>query len=192
MVHEIRFIWVPNFVPSFNWYGERRDITDTLIVIFQVSKWRCRSEWCRGCSLSESTSDCTGNYTKCKCPFLLLLQLEIRGETGRGVRVSGSTLLLVVHYVGTKFKTEISVAPHIGYTLVCTNCDSCHRIKVKWHMRSQKLQFYSFGNYTLQGPVGVRMAKIAISKGFEVDLATGLSIEQQCYAQVGLSNFKQF
>lgn len=34
------------------------------------------------------------------------------------------------------------------------------------------------------GPVGVRMAKIAISKGSEVDLASGLAIEEQCYAQV--------
>lgn len=35
-----------------------------------------------------------------------------------------------------------------------------------------------------QGPVALRMAKLAVNKGSEVDLATGLSIEQQCYAQV--------
>lgn len=34
------------------------------------------------------------------------------------------------------------------------------------------------------GPVGVKMAKIAISRGSEVDLASGLAIEEQCYAQV--------
>lgn len=34
------------------------------------------------------------------------------------------------------------------------------------------------------GPVGVRMAKIAISKGSEVDVASGLAIEEQCYAQI--------
>ncbi|ODM96975.1 Methylglutaconyl-CoA hydratase, mitochondrial [Orchesella cincta] len=34
------------------------------------------------------------------------------------------------------------------------------------------------------GPVGVRMAKIAISRGSEVDLASGLAIEEQCYAQI--------
>ncbi|KAG7166638.1 Methylglutaconyl-CoA hydratase-like [Homarus americanus] len=37
---------------------------------------------------------------------------------------------------------------------------------------------------TLNGPIGVRMAKTAISKGMEVDLGTGLSIEEACYAQV--------
>jgi len=35
-----------------------------------------------------------------------------------------------------------------------------------------------------QGPVALRMAKIAINKGSEVDLSSGLAIEQACYAQV--------
>nr|XP_033810323.1 methylglutaconyl-CoA hydratase, mitochondrial [Geotrypetes seraphini] len=34
-----------------------------------------------------------------------------------------------------------------------------------------------------QGPVAMRMAKLAISQGMEVDLATGLAIEEACYAQ---------
>lgn len=34
------------------------------------------------------------------------------------------------------------------------------------------------------GPVGVRMAKLAIDKGMQVDLNTGYSIEEVCYAQV--------
>ncbi|XP_063848317.1 methylglutaconyl-CoA hydratase, mitochondrial-like isoform X1 [Scylla paramamosain] len=34
------------------------------------------------------------------------------------------------------------------------------------------------------GPIGVKMAKVAISRGMEVDLSTGLSIEEACYAQV--------
>lgn len=34
------------------------------------------------------------------------------------------------------------------------------------------------------GPIGVKMAKTAISRGLEVDLGTGLSIEEACYAQV--------
>ncbi|KAI4457208.1 enoyl-coa hydratase-related [Holotrichia oblita] len=49
------------------------------------------------------------------------------------------------------------------------------------------------------GPIGVRMAKAAIDKGLEVDLATGLSFEEACYAQViptkdrleGLAAFKE-
>ncbi|CAI5732195.1 unnamed protein product [Hyaloperonospora brassicae] len=49
------------------------------------------------------------------------------------------------------------------------------------------------------GPVGVRMAKEAIMKGSGVDLATGLAIENACYAQViptkdrveGLRAFKE-
>lgn len=34
------------------------------------------------------------------------------------------------------------------------------------------------------GPVGVKMAKMAISKGSEVDIGTALAIEEACYAQV--------
>uniref|UniRef100_A0A8C4QAI5 AU RNA binding protein/enoyl-CoA hydratase n=1 Tax=Eptatretus burgeri TaxID=7764 RepID=A0A8C4QAI5_EPTBU len=35
-----------------------------------------------------------------------------------------------------------------------------------------------------QGPFAVRMAKTAIDRGVEVDLDTGLAIEEMCYAQV--------
>ncbi|XP_053558360.1 methylglutaconyl-CoA hydratase, mitochondrial [Bombina bombina] len=35
-----------------------------------------------------------------------------------------------------------------------------------------------------QGPIALRMAKLAINQGIEVDLATGLAIEEACYAQV--------
>uniref|UniRef100_A0A672HXJ1 AU RNA binding protein/enoyl-CoA hydratase n=1 Tax=Salarias fasciatus TaxID=181472 RepID=A0A672HXJ1_SALFA len=50
-----------------------------------------------------------------------------------------------------------------------------------------------------QGPIAVRMAKLAINQGIEVDLVTGLAIEEACYAQViptkdrleGLAAFKE-
>lgn len=35
-----------------------------------------------------------------------------------------------------------------------------------------------------KGPVALRMAKLAISKGMEVDKNTGFSFEEACYAQV--------
>lgn len=34
------------------------------------------------------------------------------------------------------------------------------------------------------GPVALRMAKLAISKGIETDKTTGFSFEETCYAQV--------
>ncbi|RVE65373.1 hypothetical protein OJAV_G00115890 [Oryzias javanicus] len=50
-----------------------------------------------------------------------------------------------------------------------------------------------------QGPIAIRMAKLAINQGIEVDLSTGLAIEEACYAQViptkdrleGLAAFKE-
>lgn len=35
-----------------------------------------------------------------------------------------------------------------------------------------------------QGPVAVRLAKVAVDAGSEVPLSSGLIVEQQCYAQV--------
>ncbi|XP_067289610.1 methylglutaconyl-CoA hydratase, mitochondrial [Pseudorasbora parva] len=35
-----------------------------------------------------------------------------------------------------------------------------------------------------QGPIAIRMAKLAINQGMEVDLKTGLAIEEACYSQV--------
>ena len=50
-----------------------------------------------------------------------------------------------------------------------------------------------------RGPVAVRMAKEAVDRGSQVDLATGLAIERACYAQViptadrleGISAFRE-
>lgn len=50
-----------------------------------------------------------------------------------------------------------------------------------------------------QGPIAIRLAKLAINQGIEVDLTTGLAIEEACYAQViptkdrleGLAAFKE-
>uniref|UniRef100_A0A8C5NF92 AU RNA binding protein/enoyl-CoA hydratase n=1 Tax=Gouania willdenowi TaxID=441366 RepID=A0A8C5NF92_GOUWI len=50
-----------------------------------------------------------------------------------------------------------------------------------------------------QGPIAIRMAKLSINQGIEVDLSTGLAIEEACYAQViptkdrleGLAAFKE-
>lgn len=49
------------------------------------------------------------------------------------------------------------------------------------------------------GPIAIRMAKMAINRGIEVDLNTGLKFEEACYAQViptkdrieGLTAFKE-
>jgi len=52
---------------------------------------------------------------------------------------------------------------------------------------------------TPNGPIGVQMAKLAVNMGMEVDLASGLAIEEACYARViptkdrieGLTAFKE-
>ena len=49
------------------------------------------------------------------------------------------------------------------------------------------------------GPIAIRMAKMAIDTGFEVDMETALKIEELCYANIigtkdrveGLNAFKE-
>lgn len=36
----------------------------------------------------------------------------------------------------------------------------------------------------LQGPLAIRLAKRAINEGFEVDLASALELEEECYEQL--------
>lgn len=36
----------------------------------------------------------------------------------------------------------------------------------------------------LQGPLAIRMAKRAINEGFEVDMASALALEEECYEQL--------
>ncbi|XP_055353582.1 methylglutaconyl-CoA hydratase, mitochondrial-like [Paramacrobiotus metropolitanus] len=53
--------------------------------------------------------------------------------------------------------------------------------------------------WVLNGPIALRMAKVAINRGVEVDLEAGLKIEEGCYAQIvktkdrleGLAAFKE-
>lgn len=52
-------------------------------------------------------------------------------------------------------------------------------------MPCQICLFNLFKTYCLfQGPIALRAAKMAINTGNDVDLATGLTIEQLCYASV--------
>ncbi|XP_074877175.1 methylglutaconyl-CoA hydratase, mitochondrial isoform X6 [Buteo buteo] len=41
-----------------------------------------------------------------------------------------------------------------------------------------------------QGPVAMRVAKLAINQGMEVDLVTGLAIEEACYAQEKILSYR--
>lgn len=41
---------------------------------------------------------------------------------------------------------------------------------------------------TKNGPIAIRMAKLAINKGVEVDLSNGLLIEEACYAQTTMTD----
>ncbi|XP_032450650.1 methylglutaconyl-CoA hydratase, mitochondrial-like [Lynx canadensis] len=39
------------------------------------------------------------------------------------------------------------------------------------------------GKFLPQGPVAIKMAKLAVNQGMEIDLVTGFAIEAACYAQ---------
>lgn len=41
--------------------------------------------------------------------------------------------------------------------------------------------------FLLQGPLAIRMAKRAIDQGLEVDMASALALEEDCYKQILLT-----
>ena len=44
--------------------------------------------------------------------------------------------------------------------------------------------FYNLFEFLSQGPLAIRMAKRAIDGGLEMDIASGLSVEMDCYQQL--------
>jgi len=85
-----------------------------------------------------------------------------------------------------------AVAKELIYTARILNGIEAHKLGVANHCVPQTETGDAAYQKALQlaqeilpnGPVGIKMAKNAINKGIEVDLATGLSIEEACYAQV--------
>ena len=86
----------------------------------------------------------------------------------------------------------VSVAKELIFTGRVLDGKEAHRIGLVNHVVDQnKAGDAAFHRavelareIALNGPVAVRMAKLAINFGSEVDLATGLAFEETCYAQV--------
>jgi len=85
-----------------------------------------------------------------------------------------------------------AVAKELIYTARILNGIEAHKLGVANHCVPQTETGDAAYQKALQlaqeilpnGPVGIKMAKNAINNGIEVDLATGLAIEEACYAQV--------
>lgn len=46
------------------------------------------------------------------------------------------------------------------------------------------LTFMFFITYAWQGPIAIRMAKKAINEGLDIDMASALALEEDCYEQL--------
>jgi len=85
-----------------------------------------------------------------------------------------------------------AVAKELIYTARILNGIEAHKLGVANHCVPQTETGDAAYQKALQlaqeilpnGPVGIKMAKNAINNGIEVDLASGLAIEEACYAQV--------
>ncbi|XP_970538.2 methylglutaconyl-CoA hydratase, mitochondrial [Tribolium castaneum] len=100
-----------------------------------------------------------------------------------------------------------SIAKELIYTARTIDGGTAHRLGVVNHVVSQNanqdaayLKSLELAREILpNGPVAVQMAKKAINKGVQVDLSSGLAIEEACYAQLiptkdrieGLQAFKE-
>lgn len=61
--------------------------------------------------------------------------------------------------------------------LLCVGAIRCGPVEAhSWHRSTIDLR--------PQGPIAIRVAKVAMSQGMNTDQATGMAIEEQCYAQV--------
>ncbi len=56
-------------------------------------------------------------------------------------------------------------------------------------MKSDSTQIWTWCAASQAGPLALRMAKEAINQGMEVDLQTGLKLEESLYAQVILQSY---
>ncbi|XP_044253703.1 methylglutaconyl-CoA hydratase, mitochondrial-like [Tribolium madens] len=100
-----------------------------------------------------------------------------------------------------------SIAKELIYTARTIDGATAHRLGIVNHVVSQNtnqdaayLKSLELAREILpNGPVAVQMAKKAINKGVQVDLSSGLAIEEACYAQLiptkdrieGLQAFKE-
>ncbi|EFA08853.1 Methylglutaconyl-CoA hydratase, mitochondrial-like Protein [Tribolium castaneum] len=100
-----------------------------------------------------------------------------------------------------------SIAKELIYTARTIDGGTAHRLGIVNHVVSQNanqdaayLKSLELAHEILpNGPVAVQMAKKAINKGVQVDLSSGLAIEEACYAQLiptkdrleGLQAFKE-
>ncbi|KAK3585870.1 hypothetical protein CHS0354_038402 [Potamilus streckersoni] len=111
---------------------------------------------------------------------------------------------------GTQRLTRIvgpSIAKELIFTARIIDGSEAHRIGLVNHVVEQNdkddaayLRALKLAEEIVpQGPIALKMAKLAISKGSEVDIESGLKFEEACYAQViptkdrleGLQAFKE-
>lgn len=124
----------------------------------------------------------------------LACDLRVVADTAK-VGLTETRLAIIPGGGGTQRLPRIvgpAIAKELIYTARILNGVEAHRLGLANHcvpqtetgdaayQRALKLAQEILPN----GPIGVKMAKNAITKGVEVDLATGLAIEEACYAQV--------
>lgn len=81
------------------------------------------------------------------------------------------TIFLVINYFGN------SVSRSCGATKIHSNSCQIKLVAIWWWIHSLHL-------WWIQGPLAVKLAKVAIDRGSEVDTSSGMIIEEACYAQV--------
>ncbi|CAG0899785.1 unnamed protein product [Cyprideis torosa] len=106
------------------------------------------------------------------------------------------TRLAIIPGAGGTQRLPRVVPPHIAKELIFTarvfNGEDAFRLGIVNHVVEQNDTGSAAYEKCLDlatemlpnGPVALRMAKLAINKGREVDLMSGLSFEEACYAQI--------
>ncbi|XP_031503400.1 probable enoyl-CoA hydratase 2, mitochondrial isoform X2 [Nymphaea colorata] len=93
------------------------------------------------------------------------------GGTQRLPRLVGKTLAKELIFTGRKFHSEDAL--EMGLVNYCVPAGEAY---------SKALEIAR--DISQKGPLAVRMAKIAINKGMEMDLSSGMQVEEDCYERV--------
>ncbi|KAK0397837.1 hypothetical protein QR680_002295 [Steinernema hermaphroditum] len=122
----------------------------------------------------------------------LALACDIRVSTSTAKMGLTETRLAIIPGAGGTQRLSravgVSLAKEMIFTGRIINGEEAHRIGLVSHVVSNETSFTKALEIAKEiiprGPIAVKLAKIAIDKGSEMDINNGLIVEQQCTAQV--------
>uniref|UniRef100_A0A8D9DVR8 Enoyl-CoA hydratase domain-containing protein 2, mitochondrial n=1 Tax=Cacopsylla melanoneura TaxID=428564 RepID=A0A8D9DVR8_9HEMI len=132
------------------------------------------------------------NRPEAKNAFSIAFVKELMDKIEEIRSVENIRCLLVRSLAKNVFCAGISLAKELIFTARLLDGEEAKSIRLLNHLVPQNFELNAAYEKSLSlaelivcnGPIGVRAAKVAIDKGSQVDLATGMTLEGLCYDRV--------